>query len=319
MTGAINRRGFLTTSAALGAGLAMASRSSASSGKATLRKALQGDPDEKTLARWKSAGFDGVESLNWQASPRDAAVARKKAESLGMRIHSVQFGYGDFVRDAAAMAETLAKMETALRAAQSYGADDVLFIPGRIDVEPMPKPGEFAIRCNEENGHLTQVVAGDNAKYRNYIEAHDRAVDASREGIKRLIPMAEKTGVMIALENVWNNLWVTPAVFADFAASFHSPWIRVNFDIGNHVKYSPPQGWIRALGKLVLKCHAKDFKLDASGHGGEFCNLREGSIDWPAVRAALDEIGFSGWVTIEGGDCSPEEHARRLDRIIAGK
>ena len=59
--------------------------------------------------------------------------------------------------------------------------------------------------------------------------------------------------------------------------------------------------------------------LNADGHGGEFCNLREGSIDWPAVAAALDEIGFSGWVTIEGGDCSPREHVKRLDRILAGK
>ena len=319
MTAALNRRGFLAASAALGAGLAMAGRSSASPEKTILRKALQGDPDEKILAEWKAAGFDGFESLKWQASPRDAAAARKKAESLGMRIHSVQFGYGDFIGGAAAVAETLAKMETALRAAQSYGADDVLFIPGRIDVETTPEPWEFEIRFNEKNGHLAQVVTGDNTKYRKYIEAHNRAVDASREGIKRLIPMAEKAGVIIMLENVWNNLWVEPVIFANFAASFDSPWIRVNFDIGNHVKYSRPQDWIRALGKLVLKCHAKDFKLNADGHGGEFCNLREGSIDWPAVRAALDEIGFSGWVTIEGGDCSPGEHARRLDRIIAGE
>ena len=143
MTAALNRRGFLAASAALGAGLAMAGRSSAAPEKTILRKALQGDPDEKILAEWKAAGFDGVESLKWQASPREAAAARKKAESLGMRIHSVQFGYGDFIGGAAAVAATLAKMETALRAAQSYGADDVLFIPGRIDVETTPQPGEF--------------------------------------------------------------------------------------------------------------------------------------------------------------------------------
>ena len=77
------------------------------------------------------------------------------------------------------MAQTLAKMETALRAAESYGADDVLFIPGRIDVEPIPA-WEFDIRFNEKNGHLAQVVAGDNTKYRKYMEAHNRAVDVSQ-------------------------------------------------------------------------------------------------------------------------------------------
>jgi L-ribulose-5-phosphate 3-epimerase len=319
MTTLIHRRGFLTASAAMGVSLAMAGRLSASPVKTKLLKALQGDPDEKTLREWKAAGFDGVESRKWQISPSDAAAVRKKTESLGMRIHSVQFGCGDFTEGAAARAATLSNMETALRAAKSYGAEDVLFIPGRIGVEPMPEAWEFDIRFDKKTGHLTQVVAGDNAKYRKYIEAHDRAVDASREGVKRLIPTAEKTGVVIALENIWNNLWVEPHFFADFVASFDSPWIKANFDIGNHVKYSRPQDWVPVLGKLVLKCHVKDFKLNPDGHGGQFCNIRDGSVDWPAVRTALDQIGFSGWMTIEGGDLSPQEHAKRLDLILAGK
>ena len=184
---------------------------------------------------------------------------------------------------------------------------------------PVPKPWQFDIRFDEKTGHLKQVVAGDNAKYQKYIEAHDHAVDTSREGIKRLIPTAEKTGVVIAVENVWNNLWVKPDLLANFVASFNSPWVRAYFDIGNHVKYAPPQDWIRALGKLLVKCHVKDFKLNPDGHGGEFCNIRDGSVDWPAVRKALDEVGYNGWMTIEGGDLSLEENSKRLDLIIAGK
>ena len=38
-----------------------------------------------------------------------------------------------------------------------------------------------------------------------------------------------------------------------------------------------------------------------------------------AVRAALDKIGYNGWLTIEGGDLSTAENSRRLDLIIAGK
>ena len=110
---------------------------------------------------------------------------------------------------------------------------------------------------------MKQVVAGDNAKYQTYIEAHNHATDASRKAVEKLIPAAEKTGVVIALENVWNNLWVKPAIFANFVASFDSPWVQAYFDIGNHVKYAPPEEWIRALGKLIVKCHVKDFKLNA--------------------------------------------------------
>ena len=72
----------------------------------------------------------------------------------------------------------------------------------------------------------------------------------------------------------------------------------------------------RTLGKLIVKCHVKDFKLEPDGHGGDsFCNIRDGSVDWPAVRKALDDVGYNGWMTIEGGDLSPEgtQQTARLD------
>jgi hexulose-6-phosphate isomerase len=127
--------------------------------------------------------------------------------------------------------------------------------------------------------------------------------------------------VIVALENVWNNLWVQPAIFRHFVESFRSPWVRAYFDIGNHVKYTRPEEWILTLGKLLVKLHVKDFKLnslDASG-GGDWVNIRDGSVRWPVIRAALDQVGYNGWMTIEGGDLSLGEHSGRLDLIIAGR
>jgi len=315
----LTRRNFLTTSAAAGAGLALATCLEASPWKTPVHKAMIGRPKENVLKSWKAAGFEGMESNQWNVSPQDAAAARKTAESLGMRIHSVLFGWGNLNHGDAAMADGVAKMETALQAAQGYGANTVLYVPCRIGGMPIPQPWEFDIRFDEKTGHLKQVVAGDNAKFQKYIEAHDHAVDTTREGIKKLIPTSEKTGVVIALENVWNNLWVKPEIFANFVASFDSPWVRAYYDIGNHVKYAPSQDWIHALGKLIVKCHVKDFKLNPNGHGGKFCNLRDGSVDWPVVRKALDQIGYNGWMTIEGGNLSLDENSKRLDLIVAGK
>jgi hexulose-6-phosphate isomerase len=236
-----------------------------------------------------------------------------------MKIHSVLFGWGNLNHGDAALAQGVTEMEAALQAAQTLGASAVLYVPCRIGGMPIPEPWQFDLRFDEKSNHLTQVVAGDNTRFQKYIEAHNHAIDASREGVAKLLPMAEKTGVIVALENVWNNLWVKPDIFANFVASFRSPWVRAYFDIGNHVKYAPSQDWIRALGKLVVKCHVKDFKLNSDGHGGEFCNIRDGSVDWPAVRKALDEVGYNGWMTIEGGDLSIAEHRQRLDLIIAGE
>ena len=131
------------------------------------------------------------------------------AEKLGMKIHSVLFGWANFNSRQASTTD-IASVEAALAGrAQAYGADAVLLVPCRIGGMAMsPEPWEFDIEFDEKTGHVKRVVAGDNAQYAEYIEAHNQAIDTSREAVEKLIPVAEKTGVIIALENVWNNLWV---------------------------------------------------------------------------------------------------------------
>jgi hexulose-6-phosphate isomerase len=115
-------------------------------------------------------------------------------------------------------------------------------------------------------------------------------------------------------------MWVEPAFFRNFVAQFDSPWVRAYFDIGNHVKFVAPEKWIRTLGKLIVKCHVKDFKLNDNGHDGRFVPIRDGSVNWPEIRKAWDEIGYAGWASIEGsGEISVSERSRRFDLILAGK
>jgi len=317
------RRDFLRMSAAA-AGLVAAAPIEAAPPKGTFRtqfrKALIGTPTEKTLRSWKDAGFQGMESGAWNIAPEKAADARKLAERLGMRIHSVMRAWTNF-NQPKSVAGDVASVETALRAARAYGADAVLLVPCRIGGMPIPEPWEFDIEFEPKTGQVKRVVQGDNSPYQAYIDAHNHATNTSREALVKLIPTAEKTGVLIALENVWNNLWVKPAIFADFIASFDSPWLQCYFDIGNHVKYAPPEEWIRALGKLIVRCHVKDFKLNPNGHGGRFCNIRDGSVRWPHVMKQLDAIGRDElWMTVEGsGGLSVEQRSKRLDLIVAGK
>jgi hexulose-6-phosphate isomerase len=321
MTHSFHRRHFLAASAAAGAGLLVAGQARAADAKPTLKKALIGRPDEATLSSWKQAGFEGIESNAWNVTPDQASAAREVAERLDMRIHAVLRGWTNFNSpDSDRVAEDIASVATALRASAGYGADALLLVPCRIGGMPMPEPWEFAIEFDEQTGHVTRVAAGDNEPYQQYIQAQNHATDTSRKAVEQLIPLAEQAGVVIALENVWNNLWVKPDLFANFIASFDSPWVQCYFDIGNHVKYAMPEQWIRTLGKLIVKCHVKDFLLNEDGHGGKFVDIRDGSIDWPLVRRELDAIGYHGWMTIEGsGKLSLEERNRRLDLIIRGK
>ncbi|OHB70138.1 MAG: hypothetical protein A2V70_04850 [Planctomycetes bacterium RBG_13_63_9] len=322
MKNQISRRDMLAAAAVAGAGFCSAGRLPAAPLTTRLHKALIGKPTEEALKSWKAAGFEGIESTDHAASPQSAAAARNLAENLGMRIHSVLYGWANFNTDS--VDKDVAAVEVALKACQAYGADALLLVPCRIGPAPdapmpMPQPWEFEIEFDDKTGHLGRVVPGDNSKYQQYIRAHNHATDTSRDAVQKLIPVAEKTSVVIALENVWNNLWVKPAVFQNFIASFDSPWVQCYFDIGNHVKYAPPQQWIRTLGKLIVKCHVKDFKLNPDGHGGQFVHPRDGSVDWPAVRNELDAVGYNGWMTIEDGGLSLEEFNKRLDLIIDGK
>jgi hexulose-6-phosphate isomerase len=290
---------------------------SARAGAPTFRTRLQkavivGTPNEATLRPLKDAGFDGVEA---RVIPvEEAARCREAAEKLGMRIHSVMGGGSP----------------GGLRTAQAYGADAVLHVPGGGISGPMPEPWEFDIEFDDKSGHLTRVAAGDNARFAPYIQSHNGAMDSSRESIRRLIPVAEETRVVIALENVWNNFNVRPELLRWLAASFQSPWVKVYFDIGNHIKYAaamrdgklqavyPPEAWIRAFGPLLAKVHVKDYRLNNDLRGGAWARIGDGTTNWLAVRQALEEAGYNGWLTDETGLALPEL-SRRLDRIVAGQ
>jgi hexulose-6-phosphate isomerase len=113
-----------------------------------------------------------------------------------------------------------------------------------------------------------------------------------------------------------------PLEFARYIDELNSPWVQAYFDVGNVVRFGWPQDWIRTLGKRTRKVHIKDFKGGPGlGTGGEWVNLREGSIDWPEVMRALAEVGYEGYLTCElkGGDeAYLRDLSARIDLILAG-
>ena len=292
----------------------------AANSRKPLRKAMiVKEVTEAALEPLKAAGFQGVETSHI-CPEAEAAAGRAVAEKLGMRVHSVLRGWMHFnSEDPAQVESSLEDTRKGLRAARAYGADAILLVPCKVSGMPMPEAWEFDIAFDPKTCHVTRVAAGDNSRYEAYIKAQNHATDTSRAAVEKLIPLAQELKVIIALENVWNNLWVKPALYRQFVASFGSPWVKSYFDIGNHTKYAPPQDWIKALGPLIAKLHIKDFKLNPDGHGGKFVHPRDGSIDWPAVRQALDDTGYDGWATIEEGGLELAEFSRRFDLINEGK
>ena len=326
---AFTRRGFLAAGAISGIGFAARGLDAAFVQaepvfKKKLKKAIIGAPDEKTFQRAKEHGFDGVQLGSWNHKPEDARKARESAEKIGVRICSL-------IRAWVALDSTkpeevekiVASVETALLAAEAFGCSNILLVPALGPKVAIPPAHEFDIEMDEK-GIVSRVVKGDNEKFQPYIEAQNRATRSSWEVMKRLTPMAEKTKVAIALENVWNNLWVRPELFKKFIDGHNHPLVRTFFDCANNVKYGiPPETWIRTLGASVMELHIKEYRNNPDGKSGVWTNLRENGINWPEVRKALDDVGFDGFATIEESGAKPrlplDEQSRQLDLILAGK
>lgn len=318
-----DRRQFLATAGAASLSLLTRNASAAPTFKTKIQKAkIIGKPDEKTVQELKAAGFDGVEVSHIFTDETEAKQAREIVEKAGLKVHSVLRGWAEFNSDDPGKVQaTLEVSENAIRTAHWLGAETILLVPCRVGgpTVVMPQPWEFDIEMDDKTGHVSRVVKGDNAKFARYIEAQNKATDTSKVAVKKLIPLAEKLNVIVGLENVWNNLWVRPELYRHFVASFNHPFVQAYYDVGNHVKYLVPvHDWIHTLGGLIKKIHIKDYKLAEDNHSGKFVHPRDGSIDWPKMRQALDDVGYNGWITVEDNGLPLPEFVERLDKIIAG-
>jgi hexulose-6-phosphate isomerase len=280
-------------------------------------------PDETELRDLKAAGFDGVEVSYLFDDEAEAKRNRELIEGIGLKVHSVLRGWAEFnSEDPAKVSASYAITEQALRTAHWLGAETILLVPCRVSgVEgvTMPRPWEFDIEFDQSTGLVSRVVKGDNAPYANYIALQNRSTETTKEQVRKLIPLAESLNVIIGLENVWNNLWVQPDLYRNLVASFDHPFVKAYYDVGNHVKYlRPVHDWIHTLGGLIKKIHIKDYALAADNHSGKFVHPRDGSIDWPKMRQALEDVGYNGWITVEDNGLPLPEFAKRLDQIIAG-
>lgn len=239
----------------------------------------------------KELGFDGIEMDSPNDLDNDEILEAKTAAGLPIHgvVDSVHWRQTLSHPDPAVRAEGVAGLETALRDAKTYGASTVLLVPAVVNKEV------------------------------SYADAYDR----SQTEIRKVLPLAEELGVQIALENVWNQFLLSPLEFARYIDEFESPWIGAYFDIGNIVNYGWPEQWIRTLGPRILKLDIKEFsraKRDNEGLWKGFqVKLGDGDCDWPAVRAALTEIEYSGWATAEvsGGNRERlQDIANRMNRIL---
>jgi len=250
-------------------------------------------PSELSHAdRCKMARDTGFEVVQAPTTPDEHAAEdiKNAAGKANLIVDSVMnldhWQYPLSSSDPAVVEKSLAGMRTSLHNAKLWGADAVLLVP---------------------------AVVNPQTSYRD-------AWTRSQSQIRTLIPLAAELEVLIAIEEVWNRFLLSPIEMDKYIREFESPWIKAWFDVGNVLLYGYPQDWIRTLGKNICKLHVKDFKRKEDGYG--WVNLGDGDADWPEVRKALAEIGYSGSLIAElkgGGEAYLRDVSRRMDRLLLGR
>jgi L-ribulose-5-phosphate 3-epimerase len=106
--------------------------------------------------------------------------------------------------------------------------------------------------------------------------------------LKKIAPKAEKEGIILGVES-----WLSADEHLHILDGVGSSAVQVYYDVGN----SKSKGYdiykeIRQLGaKRLCEFHAKDYSNKPFG---------QGQVDFKEVRKAMDDIGWRGWIQLEG-------------------
>lgn len=233
----------------------------------------------QTLEKYKQLGFDGIEANSPGVNVADAqrAVAKVQFPIHGV-VDNVHWNQRLSSPDAAVREIGLKALIQAIYDSKAIGGTTVLLVPGK-------------------------VTGAD--------ETHDDVWKRSIIEIRKALPVAQERQIKILIENVWNGFCEKPELLRDYIDEINHPWCGVYFDIGNVRKFGKPEEWIAVLGQRIGKLDVKDW-----GAKNGFCRLGEGDVDWPAVRAALKQIGYTGWATREGNDKSLEDTAALMNELL---
>ncbi|MCC7147040.1 MAG: sugar phosphate isomerase/epimerase [Phycisphaeraceae bacterium] len=267
----------------------------------SVRDGLAGTrPVEEAMADAKAAGFAGIElaiaeqgAFTVAADQATCQRYRKAAADRGLVLQTLASGMSwgacPTHPSAAIRKKAIQLHADALQRAAWLGCQAMLFVPGAVRI---PWDASFAP------------------------VPYDKAMTWARQAVIELLAVAEKVGVDLCVENVWNGLFLSPLEWRDLFDSLSSPRLGMYFDVGNYLAYHQyPPHWIALLGKHIKRIHIKDY----SAKDG-FVDLLKGDVPWKETMAALKKIGYDKTIVAEMmpfDDTLLTRTSKAMDTILA--
>src|SRR5688572_16303983 len=270
--------------------------------------AFRGFSIEETIATLAGIGFDGIELMcdAPHAWPPDMTDDRVKSLRHALDRHRL------------GLSNLTAFMMCAYRH-PATGREGTFHWPSWVD--PAPDVREARIRHTIRCVEIAAALGGTTVSTEpgGPIEGRPRA-DVSRLFAKGLEPVARRAaelGVTVLVEPEPGLLIERGHEYEEFAREFMTfPGAGLNFDMGHfYCVGEDPATLIRGVGRQAAHFHLEDIAADRVHF---HLPPGEGAMDFPAIFAALRDIGYAGWVTIElypFQKNAPDVAKRAFDRI----
>ena len=221
--------------------------------------------------------------------------------------------------------------------AKKMASDQGLEIPMMCCSPDFTHPDEsFRNEQIELEKFWMEMTAALGGKYCRVLSGQRRPEVSREEGIQYAVssieaclPLAEKLGITLTIENHYkDNYWDYPEfaqmadVFCDLVSRIDSPHFGVNYDPSNTILAGEdPLELLARVKNRVLTMHASDRYLiegtiedlrkeeNSLGYASRLSHgvIGKGLNDYDTIFSQLKEVGFNSWISIEDGVNGMEE------------
>lgn len=230
---------------------------------------------EKCIDLAAETGFDGVEILHRQMTDESAGYLQKlKRRALinGLDLCGFSTHQGFLYPDKAMRQKEIEHTIRCIELAYALGVPTMRVNTGRWNTS---KDFDELMK----NRGIEPILPGHTEE-----QGFEWVIDA----YEKILPTAEKCGVLLGLENHW-GLGLTPQGVLKIVNAIKSPWLQVTLDTGNFLE--DPYDRLEVLAPQAIYVQAKTYY-----GGGLWYSL---DLDYPRIATMLQKYKYRGYVALE--------------------